>query len=564
MTLTLNPKLVRTAKRAHAFRDTLLTVRARKWASVASDCFVPTEGDRASMVARLSGCAVKMERDFRAWESDGDGERFADRLLRLCAEADDRIWHRDAPPLRSYVDISVQTRILRMTSERLSQLARQTLTPQAIIEVVLQHRPTDRRALLAHAELLVESGHLDGALDEVRRALRVQAVCPTAQEMLFTVYRAMREAGSTGPELDALDYDLSDTFCPIPFTHLSTGWKGDTFACVCPSWVPYPIGNIHEAHSAEDVWNSRAAVEIRRSILDRDYRYCSRTQCPYLSARKLPKRSEVEDPMFRSYIDNNTTVLTEAPRVVEVNHDATCNLACPSCRTEIMTANKSEQATLAQTAERVLLPLLKRVEGYAYISGGGEPFSSPHYRDLLARLNRRDYPQLTVYLVTNGQLLTPKRWTCLPDLPEMISILSVSVDAARAETYERLRPPGRWTTLMANLEYISELRRSGTIPCFQLNFVVQHDNFREMLEFAELGERLGVDALWFQRLVNYGTYDEATFEALDVGSPRHGDHEELLTILRDPALQKPSVNMNLLRDLLPEFVESNEPFVVSR
>lgn len=563
MTLTSNPKLVRTAKRAYVFRDTMLAVRTRKWASTAFDCFVATEGGQTAMVARLSGCTGNMERAFRSWESGGDARRFTERLLRMCSLADDgRVWHRGAPPLRSYVDVSVQTRVLRIFLERLSEVARNPMTPRAIVEVVLQQRPTDRRALLVHAELLLEAGDLDGALDAVQRALRVQAVCPTAQEMLFSVYRAMRDAGSTDPALAALDYDLSDTFCPMPFTHLATGWKGDTFACSCPSWVPFPIGNVHQAESAEDLWNSPTAVEIRRSILDRDYRYCSRTLCPYLSARKLPKRDEVDDPAFRSYIDNHTTVLAAAPRVVEVNHDSTCNLACPSCRTEIMTAKKSEQVTLAETSERVLLPLLKRVDGYAYISGGGEPFSSPHYRALLGRLNRREYPGLTVYLVTNAQLLTPKRWTSLPDLPEMISVLSVSVDAARAETYERLRPPGRWPRLVANLEYISELRRSGTIPFFQLNFVVQRDNFREMLEFAELGQRLGVDALWFQRLVNYGTYDEATFEALDVGSPGHPDHEELLAILRDPVLQKPSVDMNLLRDLLPEFVASDDPFVL--
>src|SRR5262249_40692202 len=152
------------------------------------------------------------------------------------------------------------------------------------------------------------------------------------------------------------------------------------------------------------------------------------------------------------------------------------------------------------------LPLLKTVHGQAYVCGGGEAFSSRHIRSILSALNRDEYPGLYLHLISNGQLITPQRWNEYPDLPEMIWTISISIDAARPETYEKLRRPGKWAPLMRNLEHIAAMRRAGKIRNFWINFVVQKANYREMLDFVALGERLGVDKVWFQRVTNYGAY----------------------------------------------------------
>jgi MoaA/NifB/PqqE/SkfB family radical SAM enzyme len=275
-------------------------------------------------------------------------------------------------------------------------------------------------------------------------------------------------------------------------------------------------------------------------------------------ARKLPRKSEITQPSLRSYIENRTTRLDEMPVMVELNHDPTCNLACPSCRTELVIAEADDVDMYTAAAERVILPLLKKVDGYAYITGGGEAFASKHFRSILRALNRAEYPGLSIYLITNGQLLTPHRWSEFPHLPAMLAIVAVSVDAACAETYEQLRRPGKWAPLMKNLERLAEMRRRNEIPRLGINFVVQQANFREMLDFVALGESLGADSIWFQRAVNYGAYDEATFAHVDVSAPSHPDHAELLEILRNPALRKPHIDLQMLLSLLPEFVASDE------
>jgi hypothetical protein len=98
----------------------------------------------------------------------------------------------------------------------------------------------------------------------------------------------------------------------------------------------------------------------------------------------------------------------------------------------------------------------------------------------------------------------------------------------------------------------------GIIRRLWINFVVQKENYREMLDFVELGDRIGADQVWFQRVVNYGAYDEVTFADIDVTSTQHPEHSELLGMLRHPLLSGPRINRAMLMSLLPEVVASDE------
>ncbi len=535
----------------------------KQWAAHEFRDFVVPDEKREALLSSLAMDRGALLRHLEEWRADeGKGRGLAECLLNVCTRIDDgTVWHKDLK-LRSYVDVAIQVKALRILVDCLSAVSGVNVSIDSLklTALLLQHFPNSRAALLAHSDILLEKGELDSAIETIQRALRIQAVCPSAQQLLFRAYQAKRDAGSKDDALNVLDYDLKDKFCKVPFKQLSTGWEGNAHACACPAWVPFPIGNILTAESADDIWNSDEAVEIRRSILDGDFSYCSRTLCSFITAQKLPRKDEITNPLFRSYIDNHTTTITESPQELDLSYDRTCNLACPSCRTGIIGSTDHEQDAYSQAKDRVILPLLKKLDGSLYISGGGEAFASKHCRSILAVLNRRDYPGLYLHLITNAQLLTPQRWSDFPDLPEMVGTLSVSIDAAKANTYEKLRRPGKWSPLMNNLEFIAKMRRSGDIRDFWINFVVQKDNYREMLDFVELGTQLGVDRIWFQRVTNYGAYDEATFAEIDVTSSQHPEHAELLEVLRSPLLRGPLINRQMLMSLLPEVVASDERF----
>lgn len=553
----LNPTLAAVRRYLPRVIDSL---RAKRWVNRAFDDFVVIDGDRKKLFWSIANHAGRLSALARKLGDDGTKSSFAKSVLSACAQIDSDQVHLAGSRLRSYGDLSIQVAALRKFIDYLSRRVAFDGGPSALAAQILEEVPDSRPALLVRAEQLLEQPYLDGNLEQaihlIEHALRIQAVCPTAQRLLARALMIRRETNDDGA-LDGTNFDLSDKFCHMPFTQLSTGYKGDAFVCCCPAWVPFPVGNVLTASSADAVWNSEAAAEIRRSILDGDFRYCSRTLCSYIAAQKLPRKADIQDPTLRGFIEQRKTVLDDVPRMVELNHDPTCNLACPSCRTEIVIAKAEEQDIYAQAAKRIILPLLKRVHGHSYISGGGEAFASKHYRSILAALNRTGYPGLYLHLITNGLLITQQRWREYPDLPEMIDLLSVSIDAANPDTYERLRRPGKWPVLMSNLEVMAEMRRSRTIRCLQINFVVQEDNYREIPDFVALGKRLGVDNIWFQRLTNYGAFDEATFLRADVTSPRHPEHAALLEILRDPRLMQPGVNMEMLMPLLPEVVASD-------
>ena len=137
--------------------------------------------------------------------------------------------------------------------------------------------PTTLLAGLARADLA--AGSLDSAAALLRRALARDASILHLQAL----YR--RATGAEEPS------GAASRFCSAPFESLETAPGGEAYFC-CPAWLPIPIGNL-SADGAEDVWNSPIAQEIRASILDGSYRYCSRVHCPKLSGNALPHRSEV-------------------------------------------------------------------------------------------------------------------------------------------------------------------------------------------------------------------------------------------------------------------------------
>jgi hypothetical protein len=76
----------------------------------------------------------------------------------------------------------------------------------------------------------------------------------------------------------------------------------------------------------------------------------------------------------------------------------------------------------------------------------------------------------------------------------------VSVDAARPETYARVRPGGSWEVLLENLAGFLAVRRAAgsDLPLLRLSFVEMEVNLAEREEFRELFTPLA-DYLSFQR-----------------------------------------------------------------
>lgn len=328
-------------------------------------------------------------------------------------------------------------------------------------------------------------------------------------------------------------------FCKNPFEYFEVQESGNVFPC-CPGLVPHPIGNVFK-DTPEQIWNSATAKDIRRSILAGSFDYCVKEKCSWLQ-KETPLKA-VPQPEYRR------VRLTTKPRALVFSHDETCNLSCPSCRTEVIHRNAKQRERALYAQDQVVKWSQEEAHEYT-VAAYGDPFSSPVYFNLLKQIDFTKNPRLKIKLQTNGLLFTPVSWGLLKNIHGRVSRLRVSVDAATSSTYAVLRRGGRFSVLLNNLQFMSELRKENKIERLELLFVVQKENFQEMPEFVELGKRFGCDEVRFQLLMDWGTFSLEQWTAKAVHLPQHPEHRSLLEMLSQPIFRESIVDFSNLTHLV--------------
>ncbi|MBI9077122.1 MAG: radical SAM protein [Desulfatibacillum sp.] len=310
--------------------------------------------------------------------------------------------------------------------------------------------------------------------------------------------------------------------CIRPFTSLELQPGGEvSFCCVEWSKVPY-IGNV-QYQSLAEIWNSDTARYIRRKMYAGEWTdVCRPEVCPVLISEGW-KDLTLEGNETRLFtlterhiedIGSAKTFMQASPTYVLMSNLETCNLKCPMCGPfrEIYAENRlgapfscavdkqreivegEDMGALERVAREVHtgLPDLK-VLG---LTGAGDPLFRKDTRNILFSKRKNSNPKIALF--TNGLLFEPKIWKKIKH--NAFHYVNVSVDAATRDTYENLRRPGKWDTLTANLEFLSDLRKQGVIPLFFINFTVMRSNLEEMVDFVRLGKHLGVDSIYFQKI----------------------------------------------------------------
>lgn len=497
----------------------------------------------------------------RTWLSNDD--RAFGLTLEKCAKDSDRLdlcaargalkLRCDLPHGEGSYDFRVCAQIYRSILEYLTDADSSAVYAIAQRVAFINETPAvagfDYIMALLLVELQIERGLYEEAIVTAKRNRSVVFWCPYSQ---YYVYQATTLAVSAklianSPEDEALD--LSDRFCEQPFVQLSSAvnrHKGAfplLRACRVSSLLPYQVSTGQVDQHFDDIWNGRVIQEIRRSILDGDFTYCGRYMCSEIITGALPKKAEIADPHLRDIIDNHKVILDKNPRSVMLAHDASCNLACPMCRTELFSLKNKEREALVQFTSRVILPVLDNAEVGLWLSEDGDPFFSKHYRELLRRLDPVKHAKVKLCFLTNGQLFTPLLWEELAAVRHLFHRVYVSIDAAEQATYEDVRRPGKWGVLLENLAFLSKLRRQGELAHFAINFVVQKKNFKEIPDFVRLGQALGVDEVVLQKLYRTSPFSAAEFLESDIFNTLHPEHGAFLEVLRDPILRSAQVSL---------------------
>ena len=291
------------------------------------------------------------------------------------------------------------------------------------------------------------------------------------------------------------------------------------------------IGNFLK-DPVDGILNSVKAQKIRESVTDGSYKYCNHLDCAHMIQGTLPIVEELARPATRRAVLRNATYRMEGIDYFTFGFDQTCNLSCPSCRTHRIVEKVSASVEKARAVEEKLVGLLPTVRTL-HINPAGEMLASKPSRKFLELIDDKRCPELRLDIISNGTLFSEEEWNKFPGIHNKVRSIRISIDAARKETFEKLRRLGRHEPFVENMRFLGRLRATGIVPQLKFSFTYQLDNFREMPEFVDFCASMNCDFAIFERLQNI-SFSVDEFRSKAVHFPEHRLHADFLTVVSNP------------------------------
>jgi len=192
--------------------------------------------------------------------------------------------------------------------------------------------------------------------------------------------------------------------------------------------------------------------------------------------------------------------VNETPIHIQLEPTTACNLACRTCPHE----------EYIKTARHLSLDNFKRIYDQIKpqkitLSGLGEPFSNPRLPEMIRYAKDRG---TSINTTSNLTLISKSLAEKIVD--SGLDLIKVSIDAAQADTYIKIRDEDHHKSIVDGIVLINEFKKKKNVnhPAIRFNFVVQGANFREMGSLVELADKIGVEAIYFQPLELVGIEDK--------------------------------------------------------
>lgn len=183
------------------------------------------------------------------------------------------------------------------------------------------------------------------------------------------------------------------------------------------------------------------------------------------------------------------------PRHLQLEITSACNLRCTMCLVRYRPpVNKLAGAMRPELFHRLLAEVpVRRLT----LQGLGEPLLSPYLMEMIGAAVGRD---VRVGFNTNATLLTRRRAREL--VASGVDWLHVSLDGARAASYQMIREGAHFDTVVANLAGLAAAKREAgsATPWVRVVFVAMRDNVGELPDLVRLLHRIPVDELHVQNL----------------------------------------------------------------
>ncbi len=281
--------------------------------------------------------------------------------------------------------------------------------------------------------------------------------------------------------------------------------------------------------SLRDMWTHPLAEELRQSVIvDKDYKYCHNTQCPYLQNPDLHMTKNHNNRYVQSWKNNEFFI-----PILSFDVDDSCQLKCPSCRLDYIYNRDimETQPPVKQITEEVLYHFDRGNIQYLNMNSTGDPFISPACVYLMDNVKGiKDFSE--IHLHTNGLKFTKRWWDNHENLHDMVKHLQISLDAGDKESYEKVRLGGNWETIIENIDFFG--RELSHID-ITLNLILQANNYKSVPKFIEIAHKYNFHAN-IMRIAQWGHLTDEAHAELAVwkeGHPQHADYVDMIKSLPD-------------------------------
>ncbi len=310
----------------------------------------------------------------------------------------------------------------------------------------------------------------------------------------------------------------NQAICTFPFESAQISMQGDVYVC-CPPWCnSYSFGNIYE-QSFDEIWNGERAKEFRRQFITGNYNICNLDLC-------------VKDCSHNVRAEE----IVAKPKTFIFCYDATCNVKCIFCRN---CHQKQDLSYFDEHMDEIISNMLENAENVV-LSGVGEAIASPHSRKLIKRISEL-FPNVKFSLISNGVLCDRKNLEELGITNKLLSI-TVSMHAVTKQTYDKLVVGGNFDRVMQNLYFLSELKKEGRLDRFILNFVINSYNYKEMVPYIKMAQKLEA-TVGFLELLKLET-NEDVYEKINIFDERHPEYNKFVKVLKNPIFRSDMCTIN--------------------
>ncbi len=213
--------------------------------------------------------------------------------------------------------------------------------------------------------------------------------------------------------------------------------------------------------------------------------------------RRRAEEAERED---HPYLDS-------LPTWLNTTNSTVCNLKCFFCNQAYDKGVdiKMEEGVYRQLVEE-LYPAAETVQLSAY----GEPMMTPHIYDKFADMERFG---AKCEMITNATLMKGDR--LLERMSRIMGNLRISIDGAKAATYNRIRAGGDFDKIFSNIRRYNHFRhqrpKEEQAP-LHFSYIVMKSTLDELPDFVRLVSELDTHTVWVTHLVLFE--EEARSEML--------------------------------------------------